>query len=316
MFRDSLGNLSNLTVLELDLNQLTGQIPPELGNLSLERVKLSNNLLSGCVPEGLGARRFSSFGTLPYCGAPEWQTVPCALRGAVLDADENPDLVSDCETLLKARESLGWTPVTLSWSANTYFKYWDGVSVSERVTSLDLAGQTLNGQIPPELADLDALQSLDLSRGRLSGPIPTELGSLRNLQYLRLGGNDLSGVIPAELGGLGKLEDLRLEDNDLDGQIPVELGRLSNLKWLDLSGNQLSGPIPAALGRLSKLEGLDLKGNLLTGPIPVEFGRLRELRWIDLDLDGVTGCIPLRLWTLMHDRVDPKKHSICTAAGP
>ena len=88
-----LGNLSNLTVLELDLNQLTGQIPPELGNLSLERVKLSNNLLSGCVPEGLGARRFSSFGTLPYCGAPEWQTVPCALRGAVLDADENPDLV-------------------------------------------------------------------------------------------------------------------------------------------------------------------------------------------------------------------------------
>ena len=50
-----LGNLSNLEVLVLAYNQLSGSIPPELGNLSkLEVLILGGNSLSGPIPPELG----------------------------------------------------------------------------------------------------------------------------------------------------------------------------------------------------------------------------------------------------------------------
>ena len=50
-----LGNLSNLTRLNLHANKLTGEIPPELGNLTnLGELGLSDNQLSGSIPPELG----------------------------------------------------------------------------------------------------------------------------------------------------------------------------------------------------------------------------------------------------------------------
>ena len=49
-----LGGLSNLTWLYLADNGLTGEIPPELGGLSnLAELFLDGNQLTGCVPVGL-----------------------------------------------------------------------------------------------------------------------------------------------------------------------------------------------------------------------------------------------------------------------
>lgn len=50
-----LGNLSGLMVLNLKENDLTGEIPPELGNLSnLTRLWLDHNQFTGTVPPELG----------------------------------------------------------------------------------------------------------------------------------------------------------------------------------------------------------------------------------------------------------------------
>ena len=62
-----LGNLTELEGLLLSNNQLTGQIPPELGNLPrLQRLELSGNPLTGCIPDTL--RSFGDHGLgLPFC---------------------------------------------------------------------------------------------------------------------------------------------------------------------------------------------------------------------------------------------------------
>jgi len=49
-----IGNMTNLTELWLGDNQLTGSIPPETGNLTnLERLYFQNNQLTGEIPESI-----------------------------------------------------------------------------------------------------------------------------------------------------------------------------------------------------------------------------------------------------------------------
>ena len=65
-----LGSLSSLIWLHLSRNQLSGEIPPELGNLSnLEWLSLVENELSGCVPSGLINVEFNDLDDLglPLC---------------------------------------------------------------------------------------------------------------------------------------------------------------------------------------------------------------------------------------------------------
>ena len=56
-----LGNLFELTSLDLSSNSLTGEIPHELGWLfNLDTLKLSGNSLTGCIPDELRALRPSN----------------------------------------------------------------------------------------------------------------------------------------------------------------------------------------------------------------------------------------------------------------
>ena len=159
------------------------------------------------------------------------ETASCADGGAVLHVANNPGLVSDCDTLLAARDTLAGT-ATLNWLANRPIDLWEGVTVSGsplRVTELNLSEKGLTGEIPGNLGDLANLQGLILVNNQLTGPIPSELGNLTNLIVMFLQNNQLTGTIPASLGNLSNLGDLWLGENELSGEIPAELASLSYL---------------------------------------------------------------------------------------
>ena len=225
------------------------------------------------------------------------QASACATGGAVPDPDDNPGLVSDCETLLAARDTLAGT-ATLNWAADTPMSEWDGVSYQgtpERVTQVALSGRGLTGTIPTGLGNLSNLTTLDLGINQLTGEIPTELGNLSSLQILTLGRNPLSGEIPTELGNLSNLSSLILAQNQLSGEIPKELANLPNLEYLNLGRNQLTGEIPTELGNLSNLTQLILHANQLTGEIPTELGNLSNLTFMFLNNNQLTGELPQSL---------------------
>ena len=125
-----------------------------------------------------------------------------------------------------------------NWLSDAPLGEWAGINTDDdgRVTVLNLEGNGLSGEVPPEL------------------------GSLSNLSWLMLNGNGLSGEIPAELGNLSNLNVLRLDNTHLSGEIPAELGNLSNLEHLGLSSfNDLSGCVPSSLEdqlRVFVLDGL------------------------------------------------------------
>ncbi len=291
-----LGNLVKLEVLILYNNQLNGQIPSELGKLAnLEVLQLSGNSFSGCMPEGLRDIEHNDLHVylLPSCEE-EIEQSPCVTGAAVPDAT-NTGLISDCETLLAARDTLART-ATLNWSTDTPITDWDGITLQgnpARVAWLNIRGADLGGSVPAELGRLSRLTYLNLRNNGLSGPIPTELGDLTNLRYLGLNNNKLSGPIP-DLRNLTNLEQLYLSNNDLSGTLPDWLGSLTKVREFWLWGNELSGPIPDLSG-MTGLVRLKLQSNQLTGSIPASFGDMNDLVYLYLHDNALTGEIPSEL---------------------
>ena len=251
-----------------------------------------------------------------HSGTPA-DTSSCATQGAIANPSSNPELVSDCETLLEVRDTLVGTGTSLDWSAGTPITAWDGVTVEgtpARVTGVSLRNKGLRGTIPSELGDLTALTVLDLitptcdggpcpdvqdhERNRLTGPIPSSLGNIGALQQLLLHNNELTGEIPPALGSLSNLQVLALGLNQLNGTIPAQLGNLNNLTDLYLWNNELTGTVPPQLGNLSKLEHLQVSQNQLTGPIPEELNSLDALETLYLFGNQLTGQVPVWLGRL------------------
>ena len=291
---DANGRVSNL---ELRNNNLTGEMPVELAQLSkLQWLDLAENHLTGSIPTGVG--RLSNLERLYLTRNQLTGTIPTELgrlsklRWLSLEINQLTGTIPVELARLSNLESLGLGPNQLTGTIPVELA---GLS---KLVTLSLSYNQLTGTIPVELAGLPNLESLFLDANQLTEAIPAELGQLSNLVTLVLGKNQLTGTIPVELAGLSNLQVLVLPENQLTGSIPTELAQLSNLNWLDLAFNQLTGAIPAELGRLSKLKYLALGPNYLTGTIPIQLGQLSGLTHLYLAFNQLTGAIPAELGRL------------------
>ena len=123
---------------------------------------------------------------------------------------------------------------------------WGVVYSVEDTDTLDLHGNNLTGEIPPEIGNLTNLTELFLRSNELTGSIPSEIGNLTNLTYLLLYNNQLTGSIPSEIGNLTNLNSLFLDNNQLSGIIPDEICNQGDSSP-NLSNNQLCPPYPSCV---------------------------------------------------------------------
>ena len=310
--RVTINESGQVTGLDLGANRLNGEIPTELGDLSnLKVLYLSDNNLTGTLPQGLtalsGLESFRFHNNSGLC-APideEFQTWLHGIAEIYGSSCAPEDSLEDREALVQLYNALdgeNWNN-NANWLTELPIRQWHGVinDASGRVTRLLLESNGLAGEIPKELGSLSNLKRLELGNNDLTGEIPRELGNLSDLETLLLLGSTsrltggLSGGIPKELGTLSKLEALNLKFNQLAGEIPTELGNLTSLETLLLDYNRLSGEIPAELGSLSNLTRLMLGHNQLSGDIPKELGNLSNLKWLSLEGNELSGCIPAAL---------------------
>ena len=133
-----LGDLSNLIDLYFFGNGLSGEIPGELGNLSnLTHLDLDDNQLSGEIPGELG------------------------------------NLSNLTELILSNNQLSGEIPVELGNLSN--------------LIGLDLHSNQLNGEIPAELGNLSSLTGVFLSSNQLTGCIPASLQDVDDNDFAQLG---------------------------------------------------------------------------------------------------------------------------------
>ena len=297
---DSLGRVVSL---DLTNNELSGELPAELGHLSeMTGLRIGNNPLTGRLPLSLTAvsLRVFDYTDTELCTPTEasfgdWLGDITVHDGTGVEcaALTDRDILA---TLYRATGGLNWQRRD-NWLTDAPLGDWYGVDVRDdgRVTSLVLWSNNLVGAIPAELGGLEHLLNLTLTGNRVAGPIPGELGNLSNLQRLWLDRNLLEGAIPSELGNLSLLRDLSLAYNHWGGSIPPELGNLTNLTTFMLNGNHLTGPIPPEFGRMRALKYLWLSHGQLSGSIPPELGELSQLEVFSVRDNRLTGSIPAGL---------------------
>ncbi|MBA7578172.1 hypothetical protein ES708_20034 [subsurface metagenome] len=292
-----MGNLNSLEYLDLSQNQLDGSIPVEICDLSnLMRLYLNENLLTGNIPQEIG-----ELINLTYLYLGENQII-----GSI--PAEIGNLSNLTRLLLHENQLMGSIPVEIGNLCNLtrlilYDNQLNGPIPAEignliNMGMLRFRNNQLTGPIPSEIGNLSELFDLNFSSNQLNGPIPPEIGNLSNLQQLNLYENQLTGQIPPELAELSNLWSINLARNQLSGNFPVEIGNLSNLEYIRLHDNQLDGSIPVEIGNLSKLKYLELYENQFTGTIPTEIGNLSNLEQILLHDNQLTGSIPEEIGTL------------------
>ena len=141
---------------------------------------------------------------LTYSGYGEANIIEAPCSGAAPNDADNPSLMRDCVELLRLKDTLRGT-ATLNWSLDTPITSWDGVTLNgtpSRVSRLLLPNKRLTGSIPSSFGSffhLTHLTHLNLSGNSLTGNIPPELERLEGLAELRLSGNSLTGCIPLSL---------------------------------------------------------------------------------------------------------------------
>ena len=89
--------------------------------------------------------------------------------------------------------------------------------------TINLANNSLEGQIPSEWGYRDKLQSLILNDNILDGGIPSSLANLENLDFLYLQNNELEGPIPSAIGDMPSLSRWYLAGNNLSPCLPTSL---------------------------------------------------------------------------------------------
>ena len=151
--------------LELENNNLIGEIPAELADLTTRRLDLSHNQLSGEIPEEL-----CSQGTLDLSHNQLSGPIPQGVVGC-----NGPG-----HLFLNNNQLSGEIPA--EWGAEPDLEY------------VQLNDNQLSGEIPPELSNT-AMRELHLKNNQFSGEVPKELSD-SPLRVLDLTGNQMSGCMP------------------------------------------------------------------------------------------------------------------------
>ncbi|KAJ7969533.1 Receptor-like protein kinase [Quillaja saponaria] len=282
----------NLTEIDLSDNNLTGKIPEEFGKLEkLTGLSLSTNQLSGEIPESMGR-------------------LPALIDFGVFINNLSGPLPPDFGRNLILE--------TFQVASNNFTgRLPEQLCSSGKLVGVVAFDNNLSGELPKTLGNCNSLQTVMIYNNEFSGNIPSGLWTSLNLTTLLIRENKFTGELPDKLSG--KLSLLDISYNQFSGKIPSGVSSWRNLVVFEASHNMISGTIPRELTALpmlttllldqnqltgsllsdivswKSLTTLNLSMNLLFGEIPEEVGRLPHLTYLDLSENQFSGKIPSQI---------------------
>uniref|UniRef100_A0A6P6FRC8 receptor-like protein EIX1 n=1 Tax=Ziziphus jujuba TaxID=326968 RepID=A0A6P6FRC8_ZIZJJ len=262
--------MTSIITLDLSWNELQGDLPASLGNLSfLQALDISNNQMEGIVSEAHFANttRLKSLSILDN---------PLTLK-------VGQDWVPPFQLELLDMGSCHLGPKFPMW-----------VRSQKTLSFLVLSNTSLADVLPAWIFNFSSeLQYLDLSQNQIHGRIPT-LMNMGTQEYsaIDLSQNHFEGPLPLVSS---KVYELDLSDNLLSGSICQFLcsspSEPMNMAALYLANNQLSGKLPNCWSKWKNTQVLNLNNNGFDGGIPSSFGSLIFLRSLHLRSNNLSGIL-------------------------
>jgi len=177
-------------------------------------------------------------------------------------------------------ENTGWADGALGSNCTPCDGSWIGISCRDnRVISIALPDNNLEGVIPSEIALLEQLQTLDLTSNVLTGEIPISIDVMDSLVHVDLSNNQLSGTIPRMLFMKAKLETIYLDRNNFEALEDLDQMPLSgSIKNIFLNHNpSLTSTLPKSFSTLDGLQNLDLSNTSFNGCYPTSYFTMCDL---------------------------------------
>ena len=306
------------------------------GHLNLKRgtsLDLVGCLLAALLVVGVFAAGMSWVAASPVSGQgsgrADLDPDDCSDGTFVTSPQDNPDLVTDCRTLVAIRNfwsnhpanadtdyspiwswGSGYAGLSEVWSSKD-IRGWHGVKVRDgKLVSLGLDCDSIEacdsgviqigGPIPATIGDFTNLRELNLSKNRFFGALPESIGQLTTLEKLTVSGIAPGGQLPSSIGNLANLRKLSLSGLMFTGSLPAEIVNLNELTDLEITDTGVGGSMPSDLGKLTKMYNLDLSRNDISGPIPSSIGDLVNLNYLAFQGNQLSGSIPGEIGNLIH----------------
>ncbi|KAF3947805.1 hypothetical protein CMV_026116 [Castanea mollissima] len=172
-------------------------------------------------------------------------------------------------------------------------------NLSISLLRLNLFNNSLKGNIPPSLFNLEKLEFLDLGLNSLNGPLPSSVGNLSRIRTLFLDQNQLNGTIPKSLGLLSKLETLFVGENSLTGTVDEgHFRKLSKLKELYMSKAPLFFNVNSNWVPPFQLDRAYMSSIKIGPNFPSWLQSQKSLSFLDMSMSGISGKAPGWLWNL------------------
>ncbi|BAD52996.1 HcrVf1 protein-like [Oryza sativa Japonica Group] len=301
---------SRASFLQASGNKLHGSLPPSLEHISVGRIYLGSNLLTGQVPQlPISMTRLnlsSNFlsGPLPSLKAPLLEELLLANNNITGSIPPSMCQLTGLKRLdLSGNKITGDLEQMQCWKQSDMTNTNSADKFGSSMLSLALNHNELSGIFPQFLQNASQLLFLDLSHNRFFGSLPKWLPErMPNLQILRLRSNIFHGHIPKNIIYLGKLHFLDIAHNNISGSIPDSLANFKAMTVIAQNSEDyiFEESIPVitkdqqrdyTFEIYNQVVNLDFSCNKLTGHIPEEIHLLIGLTNLNLSSNQFSGTI-------------------------
>jgi Leucine-rich repeat (LRR) protein len=260
----SIGNLTNLKILQMCGIRLYGTIPEIISNCQkIEKLYVAHNNLTGLISKGIGN-----------------------LKSLVhLDLHDNY-LTGIHEEFFNAT------------SLREFYLYQNLISstLSPRIANLvsliefDVSSNQFYGTLPSSLQQIPKLGYIFINSNKFSGEVPAWLSNITTLIRFAASFNYFYGSLPQSLSNIRRLKEFTISTNLVSGAIPSSFQNLSFLQSMDLSYNSFRGPVNALFDGCPSLKYMVLGYNFFSGKI--NNSQSMQLAAIDVSSNQLSGSPP------------------------
>ena len=300
-----IGELSQLKFMNLSLSLFSGEIPPQVSQLSKLR-SLDLGFRAIVRPKG------STSNLLQLKLSNLKSIIQNSTKLEILDlsyvtiSSTLPNTLTNLTSLKKLSlynsESYGEFPVGVFHLPNLeYLNLGYNPNLngslpefqSSLLTKLLLDQTSFYGTLPVSIGKLSSLIALIVTNCHFSGYIPSSLSNLTQLLKIGLSNNNFRGDPSASFANLTQLSILYLGFNEFTFETFSWVGKLSSLMTLHISSIKIGSDIPSSFANLTQLENLIARNSNITGEIPSWITNRTNLVALDLSFNSLHGKLEL-----------------------